>query len=796
MPIPNFPHVPPFRPFIPPMSLPAVYGDELSYMELLGKVEKWLTDVVESTNLQNAAIVALYAAWEAFKNGGYVESFEEFLDQWFADNQEHIDELLTGQFADELAAIQETADGAVQTATEAEQAVAGKVNMPDGGTNGQVLSKAATDTGTAWVDPIIPTDEQTETYINKWLNEHPEATTTVLDGSITTAKFSPDNAFFDVSNFEKYTYSGTSRNFTDEVPIGTTIYFKQCTDTQLFVFGIYEDNTGDRLIDGSKDILQSAVTEHVYHHIRVYSSTSATHTFEISVNAPTEIKPLIGNIKDETKKNAQDIAENSSDIDTLENTTETLTNRIDAISNFVEYSFDSDFISVYTALQSGAKIYFEQTSDATIFVFGMYGEVSRDGYDTLIVGVKGNLNTLTTNRAYNHIRLYSSVNETHTCRMSVTEATEDVPIVEANIDAINANANNIVGNTTDISTISNFKMHTYTGTSNNLQGEVASGTSLYFKQIGATTLYLFGMYDYGNENFDLLLTGVEGELQSIVTTRTYHHLRVYSTISETHSYILSQCPSDVFKPIIEGLKDTTNELTNRASLLSEGNKYISRIFKKVVCVGDSYTAGYVHLDGDAEYGANFDYAWPEFMSCLTGREWVNCGSSGATVLTWQTRSAGLPKAQSIGRVSAYVIGLGINDAEYYPIPLGTIDDIGTAAETYYGGMSAIIRELNAISPTAKIFVNTVPKRNTVYTGYNQAIRDIVDAYESTYPVFCIDLFQKIDMYEIPSLAQDYVHGHYTPIGYEQFAEIYNIILTQFIIDNCNSFQDVFKIPVD
>lgn len=188
MPRTNFPHIPPFRPFIPPMSLPAVYGDELSYMELLGKVEKWLSDLVESNNLQNAAIVALYAAWEAFKNGGYTESFEEFLDQWFADNQEHIDELLTGQFADELAAIQETADGAVQTATEAEQAVSSKVNMPTGGTNGQVLSKAATATGTEWVDPVIVTDQQAETYITQWLNEHPEATTTVQDGAITTTK--------------------------------------------------------------------------------------------------------------------------------------------------------------------------------------------------------------------------------------------------------------------------------------------------------------------------------------------------------------------------------------------------------------------------------------------------------------------------------------------------------------------------------------------------------------------------------------------------------------------------------
>ena len=46
--------------------------------------------------------------------------------------------------------------------------------------------------GAAWVVGgsmyIRPTDEQAETYIGEWLDDHPEATTTVQDGAITTAK--------------------------------------------------------------------------------------------------------------------------------------------------------------------------------------------------------------------------------------------------------------------------------------------------------------------------------------------------------------------------------------------------------------------------------------------------------------------------------------------------------------------------------------------------------------------------------------------------------------------------------
>ncbi len=43
-----------------------------------------------------------------------------------------------------------------------------------------------------WVEQGLPTDEQTETAVTNWLNKHPEATTTVQDGSLTYDKLSLD----------------------------------------------------------------------------------------------------------------------------------------------------------------------------------------------------------------------------------------------------------------------------------------------------------------------------------------------------------------------------------------------------------------------------------------------------------------------------------------------------------------------------------------------------------------------------------------------------------------------------
>lgn len=67
------------------------------------------------------------------------------------------------------------------------------VPFPDGiyhpkyGTAGQVLATLADGT-TEWQDPVVPSDAQAEAVITDWLDDHPEATTTVQDGTVTTSK--------------------------------------------------------------------------------------------------------------------------------------------------------------------------------------------------------------------------------------------------------------------------------------------------------------------------------------------------------------------------------------------------------------------------------------------------------------------------------------------------------------------------------------------------------------------------------------------------------------------------------
>ena len=64
-------------------------------------------------------------------------------------------------------------------------------HYPKYGTLGQVLTTLANG-ATKWENPVVPSDEQATEVIEQWLNDHPEATTTVQDNSITDAKLVQD----------------------------------------------------------------------------------------------------------------------------------------------------------------------------------------------------------------------------------------------------------------------------------------------------------------------------------------------------------------------------------------------------------------------------------------------------------------------------------------------------------------------------------------------------------------------------------------------------------------------------
>lgn len=99
------------------------------------------------------------------------------------------------------------------------------LHYPKFGTNGQVLTTHADGT-TEWVNPVVPSDAQAEIVITEWLDNHPEATTTVADNSVTNAKLNTNSiksrtlGMNATSETRFVTYKPSTKTLT--LPAGTT----------------------------------------------------------------------------------------------------------------------------------------------------------------------------------------------------------------------------------------------------------------------------------------------------------------------------------------------------------------------------------------------------------------------------------------------------------------------------------------------------------------------------------------------------------------------------------------------
>ncbi|MGN0623342.1 MAG: SGNH/GDSL hydrolase family protein [Oscillospiraceae bacterium] len=488
------------------------------------------------------------------------------------------------------------------------------------------------------------------------------------------------------------------------------------------------------------------------------------------------------------------------------------------------------FSNTDATVPAGAEIYFRPVSAdesrTGLILYGMYGTDASAGYDTLFGNAPfGETGKIVAQREYHHIQVvtypYGGTEfefdylQTDSCGLQ-----PDVSNLQSDVSDLKSDMSKLSEKINTVQSIAANGHHSAKGSSVVLDFdgiELGATYKIYaWNIVGGNSIKEPLLYLFKTDGTYISITNsTERELlnNSIVYTVTVTdedsaYLRLY--MNKSPDAQLASCDYAFVKIVGTRLDAIEEKISNVISNVEEKiknncvsiqsllNRTTCKIFKRVVCCGDSYTSGHIQLAGETQVPTNEEFAWPHYMSTLTGNDWINCGCSGCNVLTWQTHSRGLPAAQAQGKVQAYVIGLMINDVSNSTraVELGTVDDIGTDAQTYYGGMSAIIRELNTISPQAKIFVNTCPKTGEKYTRYNQAVRDIVNAYKDTYPVHCIDLEASKELYTNASLTADSVSGHYTAVGYEQFAEIYSYILSKYINENVSEFQDVYRIEYD
>lgn len=271
------------------------------------------------------------------------------------------------------------------------------------------------------------------------------------------------------------------------------------------------------------------------------------------------------------------------------------------------------------------------------------------------------------------------------------------------------------------------------------------------------------------------------------------------------------------------------------------NSRTCSIFHRVCCIGDSATSGHIDYgyatDGTLQEGVrmrrNEEYAWPAYMEKITGNEYINLGISGATALYWLesaefdaedktikiktswsdkdpisgeiVHDSFEKKVEDTDKISAYLIGLGMNDTAYektdadgnptVKLELGTSNDIGTDAKNFCGSYSRLIEKIHEVSPRAKIFVQTMHENmSDARYEYNEAVKYIANYYstreEDPIPVHVLDLYQYKELYDADSIDDDKLGGHWTAISYQQFAEILCRIWSEYINTHLYDFKDV------
>lgn len=207
------------------------------------------------------------------------------------------------------------------------------------------------------------------------------------------------------------------------------------------------------------------------------------------------------------------------------------------------------------------------------------------------------------------------------------------------------------------------------------------------------------------------------------------------------------------------------------------------IFDSIGGVGDSLTSGYINTTDDANYVDTTCYpkSWLTQLKKITGVDITHYSYQGATAKNWMQNQNSFYEKIIETPHEAYFLALGTNDSsDWSGYGLGTIADMGTDTESFYGWYSKVIARIRTANPKAPIFMLSMYW--TGFPTYNQAIQEMANATENAYYIDITDMNDKYSQYR-----QGY---HFNAIGYYYIAQ--NIIkrTSDVIIKNHQAFANL------
>ncbi len=207
------------------------------------------------------------------------------------------------------------------------------------------------------------------------------------------------------------------------------------------------------------------------------------------------------------------------------------------------------------------------------------------------------------------------------------------------------------------------------------------------------------------------------------------------------------------------------------------------LFRSVGIIGDSYASGELAID---KYTDHYNMSWGQIMARRNGATAINFSRGGQTTRGWlQDQERGLGLLKSTPAQDLYILALGINDygnlGQSY---LGSLDDIGTNNDTFYGNYSKIIQSIKDKAPNSKIVISTLSQTGQLPDMFSNAIRNIAQHFE----IPCLEL--NSDPFFTSDFYLNHLHGgHPTGPVYAGMAKAYERLIETAMITDLSYFEN-------
>ncbi len=207
------------------------------------------------------------------------------------------------------------------------------------------------------------------------------------------------------------------------------------------------------------------------------------------------------------------------------------------------------------------------------------------------------------------------------------------------------------------------------------------------------------------------------------------------------------------------------------------------VFDSIGGVGDSLMSGYINPTSDDVGSDTTCYAksWLSQIKKILGVDITHYSYQGATAKNWLENYNEFYDKIIETPHEAYLLALGTNDSsDWAGYDIGTIADMGTDTESFYGYYSKVIARIREANPKAPIFMFSMYW--TGFEAYNEAIQAVSEATENAY---YIDITDMDEMYSV--YRQGY---HFNAIGYYYIAKSIIERTSEVIVANYQDFANL------